>query len=248
MCLRGSFAPKLSIRFNFSRLIYTYERISHDAELVVEDANKELFLARRAADAQVGDRPELVGVRGIGEAVDRVRVAVDAGCEGGVVAGFEGVGGVGEEGDDRGGGGVEGGAMQGSVAVDIGCAQRQRVLADQELDNGGVAEVASSVMKGRVPTVIGESQQAPLPRVELGLRYHQLNEFQWRRVDAGPHVGRASVVALVEDLIDCTNAVEALELALGRLPPLVQTVVMQRMHRPAARVSVRSGGVCLSLV
>jgi len=32
-------------------------------------------------------------------------------------------------------------------------------------------------MKGSEPTDVGDGQQALLPRVELGLRYHQLNEF-----------------------------------------------------------------------
>ena len=73
---------------------------------------------------------------------------MDAGGEGGVVAGGEGVSGVGEEGGDR----VEAdvAVLQGSAAAVTGCAQRQRVLADQELDNGMVV-VASSAMKGRVP-------------------------------------------------------------------------------------------------
>jgi len=75
-----------------------------------------------------------------------------------------------------------------------GCAQRQRVLADQELENDGVAEVASSVAKGRVPIVAGDCQQALLPRVELGLRDHQLNEFQWRRENTG---GRRPVHSLL---------------------------------------------------
>ena len=83
--------------------------------------------------------------------------------------------------------------------------QRQRVLADQELDNGGVAVVASSVMKGRAPVAVGDGQQhAPLPRVELGLHDHQQSKFQWRRVDTGVYDGKAcvAVAVMVEDLID----------------------------------------------
>ena len=53
------------------------------------------------------------------------------------VAGGEGVGGVGEDGDDRGGAVVIGGELLGSEAADTGCAQRQRVLADQELETAG---------------------------------------------------------------------------------------------------------------
>jgi len=68
---------------------------------------------------------------------------VDAGGEGGVFAGGEGVGGVGEEGNDR-GAATAGGVLQGTLAVVIGCAQRQRMLADQELDNGGVAGVEAA--------------------------------------------------------------------------------------------------------
>ena len=84
--------------------------------------------------------------------VDRALVAVDAGGEGGVVARGEGVGGIGEEGGERGGAVVDGGELPGSAADVSGCAQRQRVLADQELDdNGGVAD--SSAMKGRPPRV-----------------------------------------------------------------------------------------------
>ena len=105
---------------------------------------------------------------------------MDAGGKGGVVAGGEGVGGVGEEGDS--GNVVEQGRdHQGGATDAIGCAQRQRVLADQELENGGVAVPASSAMKDRASPEVGVSQQAPLPRVELGLRQHQLNKFQWRR-------------------------------------------------------------------
>ena len=98
------------------------------------------------------------------------------------VAGGEGGGGIVEEGADRGGVEVEDGELQGSVALTSGGAQCQRVLANQEFDNGGVPVDASSVMKGRPSTVGGDGQQAPLPRVELGLRDHLLSEFQWRQV------------------------------------------------------------------
>ena len=132
--------------------------------------------------------------------VDRALVAVDAGGEGGVVARGEGVGGIGEEGGERGGAVVDGGELPGSAADVSGCAQRQRVLADQELDNGEVAVVTSSVMKGRVPSAASDGQQAPLPRVELGIRDHHLNESQWRRAATGEHDGSHArmVLALVE--------------------------------------------------
>ena len=122
----------------------------------------------RGADGDAGC------VRGRREAAEGELVAVDAGGEGGVVACGEGVGGVDEEGGERGG-------AVGSFTVAVGCAERQRVLADQELDHGGVGVAQSSDMKGRATPLIGDGQQAPFPPVELGLRDHQLNEFQWRR-------------------------------------------------------------------
>ena len=170
--------------------------------------------------------------------------------EGGVVPCGEGIGGVGEEGDDRGGAVVEGGVLQGSVAAVIGCAQRQRVLADQELENGLVAVPASSAVKSREPSVAGDGQLAPLPRVELGLRDHQLNEFQWRRVDSGDRDGSPSgELVLEEDLIGRVTVSERLDMGDGHRPIPVIHELVQRVHRPAgaARVSVRSGGVCLSL-
>ena len=108
----------------------------------------------------------------------------------------------------------------GSAAAAIGCAQRQRVLADKELENGGVAVALSSVMKGRPSIAVGDGQQAPLPRVELGLRDHQLNEFQWRRAVTGDHNGSGSVVALVEDLVDGVAVCEELDVGDGNLPLL----------------------------
>jgi len=68
---------------------------------------------------------------------------------------------------------AEGGALQGIAAVVTCCLQLPRVLADQELENGGVAVAPSSVIKDNSSTVAGDGQQAPLPRVELGLRDHQ---------------------------------------------------------------------------
>jgi len=126
----------------------------------------------RGADGDAGC------VGGRGEAAEGERGAVDAGSEGGVVACGEGIDGGGEEGDVRGGAVVAGGDLQGSFTELIGCAQRQRVLADQELDNGEVAVVPINAMKGRVTPLIGDGQQASLPRVELGLRDHQLTEYQ----------------------------------------------------------------------
>jgi len=78
--------------------------------------------------------------------VDGARGGVDdEGCEGGVGAGGEGGGG--EEGEDR--GGAVSGVLQGSAAAVTGCAQRQRVLADQELEQGEVDVGVSSLVKGR---------------------------------------------------------------------------------------------------
>jgi len=79
-------------------------------------------------------------------------------------------------------------------------------------------------MKGRVPVRAGGGQQAPLPRVELGLRDHQLNEFQWRTVDTGDYDGSPSVaiLALVEELIDSVTVCERLDMGDGHLPPLVK--------------------------
>ena len=97
---------------------------------------------------------------GENEAADRALVAVDGvvTCgEGGVVTRGEGVGGVSEEGDDRSGAAEDGGELQGVIAEPDGCAQRQRVLADQELENGGVAVVVNSPMKGRPPAAGGEA-------------------------------------------------------------------------------------------
>ena len=102
------------------------------------------------------------------------------------------------EGHDRGGYSfrvLEGGELLGSAAAASSCAQRLRVLVEQELENGGVAlasHTVSSVMNGRVPLAIGDDQQEPLPRVELGRSDHQLNESQWRIVEKGFHDGAQS--------------------------------------------------------
>ena len=175
---------------------------------------------------------------------------MDAGSEGGVVACGEGIDGGGEEGDVRGGAVVAGGDLQGSFTELIGCAQRQRVLADQELDNGEVAVVPINAMKGRVTPLIGDGQQASLPRVELGLRDHQLIELQWRGAVTGVYDGSDAVLALEEELIGRVTFCEELDMGDGHLPRLVHHEVVQGTRRPAgaARVSVRSGGVCLSLV
>jgi len=141
----------------------------------------------RDADGEAG------GVGGRGEAAEGEGGAVDAGGEGGVVAGVEGGDGVGEEGGDHGEADVA--VLQAAAEIDF--AQRQRVLADQELDNGRVV-VESSAMKGRVLLAVGDGQQAPLPRVELGFRDHQLDEFQWRPGATGDHDGSDAMV-LVED-------------------------------------------------
>ena len=117
--------------------------------------------------------------------------------------------GVGEEG----GGGAVGGPLQGSAAAVIGCAQRQRVLADQKLDNGGVAVGVSSAMKGRPPIVAGgDGQKAPLPRAELGLRDHHLNKFQWRRAGTGEHDGSDAILVLEEELVARGTVCEGLDM------------------------------------
>ena len=93
--------------------------------------------------------------------------------------------------------------LHGSEALVIDCTQRLRVLADQELENCAVVVVHSRVMKGCEPSVIGGAgQQAPLPRVELDLRDHQMNEYQWRRAITGVYDSGPSGAALVEYLID----------------------------------------------
>jgi len=132
-----------------------------------------------------------------------VRVAVDAAGEGGEAAGGEGGGGVPEKIDDRVEVVVEGGELQWSAAPASRCAERQRVLADQELENCGLVAAGSSEMKGRHCIAVGHGQQAPLPRVELGRTScdHQLNEVQRRREATGPYDERPSM-ALVEELID----------------------------------------------
>ena len=90
-----------------------------------------------------------------GGAAEGLHVAVNEGGEGGEVAGGQRVGGVGEVGGHRGGAVPVGGALQGSATAGIDCAQRQRVVADQELDNGGIVVPPSSEMKGRALTVAG---------------------------------------------------------------------------------------------
>ena len=80
-----------------------------------------------------------------------------------------------------------GGALQGSEVDATDCLQRQRMLADQELENGGVAVAACSEVKGRLAPTIGDGQQAPLPRVELGHSDHKLNECKWRIEPTGEH-------------------------------------------------------------
>ena len=106
---------------------------------------------------------------------------MDEAGEGGVVAGGDGGGGGGEEGGDVVAAVQEGGDPQGCGGGD----QRLRILGDQELEHGGVAVRVSRSMKVRPSILTGDGQQAPLPRVELGLRDHQLNEFQWRRAETG---------------------------------------------------------------
>ena len=129
------------------------------------------------------------------------------GGEGSVVACGDGVGGGGEEGGDRERVVEDGGELQGSFVVSSGYAQRQRVLADLELENGGVAVVASSVMKGIAPIVAGDGQQAPLPRVELGLRYHQLHEFHWRRQATDVYDARPTIVLSWNEMRGATAGV-----------------------------------------
>ena len=73
------------------------------------------------------------------EAADGARVAVDTSREDSEVAGSEGVGGVGEEGEDMGAFFVEGqvGFLQGCEAVVIDCTQRQRSRARERRGRRG---------------------------------------------------------------------------------------------------------------
>ena len=105
-------------------------------------------------------------------------------------------------------------------------------------------------MKGHATTAVGDSQQAPVVRVELGRRDHHLDEFQWRTVVASDHDDSPFVAVLEEDLIGRVTVCEGLDMGDGHLPLLVYHEVVQGTHRPtgAASVSVRSGGVCASLV
>jgi len=75
-----------------------------------------------------------------------------------------------------------------------------------------------------------------------------INEFQWRRVDASEHDGSGDV--LVEDLIDRVTVCKGLDMGDDHLPLPIYHEAVQGTHRPAgaARVSVRSGCVCLSHV
>ena len=120
------------------------------------------------------------------------------------------------------------------------------MLADQELDDGRVA-VASSAIKGCVPMAVGDGQQAPLPRVKLGLRDHQLDEFQWRPGTTGDRDGSDAIApvedAMVEDLIDRVAVCEGMDMGDSPLPLLACHGPVKGVHRPAgaARVSVRSG-------
>ena len=108
----------------------------------------------------------------------------------------------------------------------------------------------SSAMKGSEPIVDGDGRQAPLPRVELGLRDHQLIEFQWRRLRTGHHDDSVAILALEEELIGRVTVCEELDMGDGHLPQLVCRELVQRARHPegVARMSVRSGGFCLSLV
>ena len=142
-------------------------------------------------------RGEAGGVVGFDEAAESALIAVDAGGEGAEVAFDEGVGGVGEEVEDWDGAVLnitqDSGDNQGGVGS---CAQQLRVLADQELENGGIGAIDNSVMKGHEPTGVRDGQQAPIPRVGLGPPRHQLNEFQWRLEVTSEHDRSHSSAAL----------------------------------------------------
>jgi len=123
------------------------------------------------AEEECGTDGDTGVVGGRGEAAEGELDAVDAGGEGGVVAGGEGVGGVGEEGGgDRGGAVVEDGELKGNATAAAGCLQRQWVLADQELEQGGVAVGVSSLMKGRVHTVTNDRPGRRVDRSRHRLR------------------------------------------------------------------------------
>jgi len=156
------------------------------------------------------------GVGGRGQAAEGERGTAD---EGG-----EGVGGVGEEGRDRGGAVVVGDdELQGSATGASGRERPGRCGCKQR--NEGPCRV--TILTG------GDGQQAPLPRVELSLVDHQLNEFQWCIVPTGSHYGSVSVLVLEEELIDDVTVCEGLDVGDGHLQLLVQTVIEERVHRPA---------------
>ena len=87
-------------------------------------------------------------VGGEGEAAENVSVPVDEGGEVGVVAGLESCSGVSPEGDELVGALEVDGGLQGRHKPSRGN-QPQRVLADEELENGSVAVTRSSVSDDR---------------------------------------------------------------------------------------------------
>jgi len=102
--------------------------------------------------------------------------------------------------------------------------------------------VASSVMKGRPRIDVSDGQQAPLPRVELGLRDHQLNEFQWHREPTGLHEGSEFFFLVhVEELMDGIAVRQALEMIHNSRPLPVEHQLVQHavnVHSPAGAGSV----------
>ena len=92
-------------------------------------------------------------------------------------------------------------------------------------------------MKGSVHIAVGDGQQAPHPRVELGIRDHHLNESQWCRVVTGVHGGSCAILVLVEELIGRATVREALEM----VHVLVQRQLVQHavnVHSPAGAARV----------
>ena len=85
----------------------------------------------------------------------------------------------------------EGGELQGSAAEAIGCLQRQRVLADRELENGEVAEAESSAMKGRAPAVVGDGRRRLF--LESSLAFVIIT---WKR-SSGAELRQALMMALM---------------------------------------------------
>lgn len=129
-------------------------------------------------------------------------VAAHVGGEGGEVEGLEGGSCGGEEGDDCGGAFAGEGGLEGGGVAAVDGEERERVLGDEEFEDGAVGVVASSVVKRRALTAGGgDGEEAPLVRIKLGLRNHQLRELKRSRAAADAHELRPHRVVLEEHLV-----------------------------------------------